>query len=81
MKKIQAFDNGGETADRYTVILPNSDTYLMSMDANMPNGVCIYVGKSFGMEGKQLQLGDLSKGVLVQIITLLVTFSCDRGKR
>lgn len=80
MDRIKVFDNGGETADRYTVIFPDGSMYLMSVDANMPKGVCIYAGNKNGLERysiddlKVIQVGDLEKGALIQIINLLLTF-------
>jgi hypothetical protein len=43
------FDNGGKSMDRYSVYIhdPESgyfDLFLMSSNANMPNGVCLYEG-------------------------------------
>jgi len=43
MRRLNVYDNGGKTADRYTVVL-NDDQWLLSHDANMPNGVCMYGG-------------------------------------
>jgi hypothetical protein len=71
-------------ADRYVFVvkdmLPDTDTWTMdvwymSIDANMPNGVCSYAGdspKAIPANTKRIQLGDLPKGTLVQIINLLV---------
>ena len=41
---LKIWDNGGKTADRYTVRIRN-DYYYMSHNANMPNGVCMYAGQ------------------------------------
>jgi len=51
--------------------------YYMSDDANMPNGICIYAGdnpKAIPANSKQLQLGDMPRGVLLKIIDILSTF-------
>jgi len=42
-------DNGGKTADRYTVIIGNEVRY-MSHDANAPNGVNMYAGEMTEMK-------------------------------
>lgn len=42
---LKIYDNGGKTADRFTVIFSTGDIYLMSHNANMPNGVCVYFGQ------------------------------------
>lgn len=39
---IKALDNGGTTADRYTIIV-DRDVFTMSSDALMPNGVNMYL--------------------------------------
>ena len=41
---FRLLDNGGQTADRYTLILNthNVDSWSMSHDCTIPNGVCIY---------------------------------------
>lgn len=41
---VRAFDNGGISADRYLITLGEGHSWLMSEDADMPNGVCIYDG-------------------------------------
>lgn len=41
---IEVYDNGGETADRYTVIIDNN-VYLMSDNPLSPQGVNQYNGK------------------------------------
>ncbi len=72
--EIKVYDNGEETADRYTVVL-GSEMHLMSEDANMPNGICMFLGqyrpKDKGQLGAQKTLGQMPKGVLLQIIHLL----------
>jgi hypothetical protein len=77
------YDNGGKTSDRYTVILPNKDIYLMSENANAPNGVCIYLGKKTqgfidylvestkAKEEKEISFFSLPSGVQKQIVALL----------
>ena len=45
--KVKVFDNGNKTFDRFTVYIRNLeakdyDVYLMSHNANMPNGYCQY---------------------------------------
>lgn len=42
--KITIHDNGGKTADRYTVIIGES-MFTMSTHANMPNAVNMYAGQ------------------------------------
>ena len=49
-RETYVFDNGGITADRYTVVIdlgdnaPDFHCWYMSPDAAMPNGVCMYGG-------------------------------------
>ena len=80
--KIQIFDNGGETADRYTLCLwfdqEKCDVYLMSDNANSPNGICIYSGEFSSSRWnellshkKQISFLDLPKGVLAKIVDIL----------
>ena len=75
--RIRVFDSGEGTADRYTVYI-GKDAYGMSRDADMPNGVCMYLGlkspEKVGPEvlGREYVVGDMPHGVLVQIINLLV---------
>ena len=40
--KIKVWDNGGATADRYTVVVGKA-VFDLSADCDMPNGVCQYV--------------------------------------
>jgi len=40
---LEVWDNGGETCDRYTVLI-GSDIYHMSDNATSPNGVNCYGG-------------------------------------
>ena len=69
--KIRVFDNGGKTADRYTVLL-DEDGYGMSEDANMPNGVCMSIwGEYVPGQDREIVLGELPKGTLVAIINIL----------
>ena len=71
--KIRVFDNGGKTADRYLVELEDN-SWFMSENANSPNGVCMYAGKSENecpKDSREIQLGDLPGGTLCQIIYLL----------
>lgn len=74
--KIKVYDNGGETVDRYTVVL-GGHVYLMSADANMPNGVCSYAAtvddfaKDFAAGDPQVEIHSLPRGVLVQIVRIL----------
>jgi hypothetical protein len=47
LKDVRVADNGGKTADRYTVLI-GRHYWNMSEDANMPNGVCMYAGYTDG---------------------------------
>ena len=51
-EKIVIYDNGGETMDRYTVIIGN-DVYGMSDDATSPQGFNQYIGEV----GQDIKLG------------------------
>ena len=64
--KIEIFDNGGKTTDRYTVIIRGKfgcNVFLMSSDANTPNGVNVYAG-DYDM------LGDMSKQIKIEFDSL-----------
>ena len=50
--KVVAYDNGGETMDRYTVII-NNDAYGMSDNASSPQGFCQFIGEV----GRDIKLG------------------------
>lgn len=45
---VEVLDNGGETADRFTVII-EEDVFGMSSNALMPNGVNLYSGEKKDM--------------------------------
>ena len=70
--KIKVYDNGGKTADRYTVeiIHFNGDTdfFGMSDNATSPNGFNQYIGNDVYCNDKQIRLIDLNKYVLCAII-------------
>lgn len=57
---VKVYDNGGETFDRYTVILPDGSVFGMSYDAT---GFNQYVGDI----GKDIEAGD-HLGVLLPAI-------------
>jgi len=44
MELVDIYDNGGETVDRYMVILPDGSVYTMSDDPDEYMGVCLYSG-------------------------------------
>ncbi len=45
-KFVAAYDNGGNTLDRFTIVfLPNYDYWNMSHNASSPQGVCQYGGR------------------------------------
>ena len=67
-----AYDNGGKTADRYTIVFKQGEEYhlyFMSSDANMPNGICMYGGSilGYGEFGKRINFNKLPNGVKKQI--------------
>ena len=71
--KVKVYDNGGITADRYTMVFPTGDTYLMSEDANMPNGVCMYVGENIYIDpaiDKRIDTDALPEGTKKKIAEL-----------
>ena len=72
--KVKVYDNGGITADRYTMVFPTGDTYLMSEDANMPNGICMYAGDNPAIPDRnidrKIDIEDLPKGVKKKIAEL-----------
>ena len=49
----------GETHDEYMVIFPDESVYLMSHDADMPNGVCGYYSQEPDVLWTQLDNGDM----------------------
>ena len=54
MSKVQVYDNGGKTLDRYTVIIDNEDVYTMCHNPNSPTGVNQYAGKLNELPGAQM---------------------------
>lgn len=81
--KLRVYDNGGKTADRYTVIVevPNDEfggeVYGMSDDANEPNGFNQFIGypkdyEDLTEDNKRIRLVDLPQSTLVAIIRRLV---------
>ena len=72
--KVRVYDNGGITADRYTIVFPTGDTYLMSEDANMPNGVCMYAGDNPAIPDKdidrEIDIENLPEGTKKKIAEL-----------
>lgn len=79
MKKynVQIFDNGGKTADRYTVFI-NYDIYLMSYYPDRANEVCAYFGdiRDFIMDNNKfyelgIQLNKIPKNLRYQIRKLI----------
>lgn len=73
--QLLAYDNGGSTADRYTIILKNDegeqDCYAMSEDVRSPNGVCIYLGDRANTDWMKLIDNDkLPSTVLLAILEL-----------
>jgi len=70
---LRVWDNGGETTDRYTVVV-GEDVYYMSENANMPNGVCMYGGRldeGEPMGDEMPGIGSLPAGTLIAIVRLL----------
>lgn len=71
--KITVYDNGGETVDRYTVIVGN-DVFAMSDNALMPDGYNQYMGawaefdfKNNPAIGKEIEYSSLSDEVKTAI--------------
>ena len=68
---ITAYDNGGITADRYTIVFPTGDIYCMSRDADKPNGICMYAGENKNIPvdniDEKINVEDLPEGVRRQI--------------
>jgi hypothetical protein len=72
---IVAWDNGGQTADRYTVQI-GDHFWFMSPNANMPNGVCMYAGEARNLpfleeDSVKISIGDLPRGTAFQLVYLL----------
>ena len=76
-KFVAAYDNGGNTLDRFTIVfLPDYDYWNMSHNASSPQGVCQYGGRftlryikaDFFLRNKRVfVLGDLPDAVQHQI--------------
>lgn len=78
---MKVYDNGGKTADRYTVVFSDGSMYAMSADANMPNGVCMHIGNEKftyvhpDSLGKKINAKSLPEGTRKQIEYLKSTYS------
>jgi len=72
---IKVYDNGGETLDRYTVII-NGDVFTMSSDPLWVLGVNQWLGTVDEIDaqrlGKEVTLKQLPKEVLIAIIYRLL---------
>ena len=78
-RKIRVFDNGGETFDRYTIVIDNN-VYGMSDNADQANGFNQYIGE-LGLDcnesnlnsfdNNQIELKQLPSGTLIGIINRL----------
>lgn len=67
---VKAWDNGGLTMDRYTIVI-GDDVWFMSTYPAYPNGVCGYGGFWMGdLEEPPIALNKLPITVLKQIIIL-----------
>lgn len=74
LSEVKVYDNRGKTIDRYTVVFPTGDIYLMSVDANMPNGVCTYAGNDQDIisdEDKRIDVDEIPSGTKQQIKNLM----------
>lgn len=68
----EIWDNGGETADRYTVFLTDGSAIGLSDDANMPNGFNMWVDALPGDHlGTQVQWTDLPDVVQQAVVNRL----------
>lgn len=48
---VKVYDNGGETLDRYSIILPDGSVFTMSENPTSPNGVNQYAGEASDLPG------------------------------
>lgn len=66
--KIIAYDNGGSTFDRYTIII-DKDVYIMSHNPTNAQGVCQYFGKGdcLLVTDKRVKVLDLPTSVQLKI--------------
>ena len=55
------------------IVKIGSSFYEMSGDANMPNGVNMYIGDCILHDRREILLGDVPKGMLVAIIRRILT--------
>ena len=77
---VKAWDNGGLTMDRYTVVI-GDDVWFMSNYPAYPNGVCMYGGEcptdyNDVYLGKPISLDKLPTAVLEQILVLAKEATC-----
>ena len=83
-EEVRVYDNGGVTTDRYTVVFPTGDAYLMSSDADQPNGVCMYAGENIYIDpdfDKRIDANTLPEGVKKQIKHLLSILKDKEGEK
>jgi len=76
--QVDVYDNGGRTADRYTIFVwrdpaGRAEAYGMSDNATAPNGFNQFIGMGSEVEqpprdSKLVRLVDLPKSTLVAII-------------
>ena len=78
MDFLSAYDNGGETLDRFTIVFITDGegetcTYTMSKNATSPQGVCMFAGTnlvSLETPGIEMELLTLPVAVQQQIEAL-----------
>lgn len=74
LKGVIVYDNGGETADRYTVIVPDGSVYGMSSNPSSSQGFNQYSGEKsefpngLSHTGKKVDVSKLPEGVQKAII-------------
>ena len=59
MKAIKAFDNGGKTFDRYTIVFDDQSQFSIGPTGNHPQGVCTYLGIYLPTNDPETPLSDL----------------------
>jgi 3-mercaptopyruvate sulfurtransferase SseA len=81
---VKVFDNGEETFDRFTVYIHDPaagdyDVYLMSHNANMPNGCCQYVDYVTDIDERGLRQKHIPHGVYFKIKQIILERNPTKG--
>ncbi len=78
---MRAYDNGGRTADRYSVTMPDGDVLSMSSSPSHPQGVCTYLGEGTEPDGVEIPFEQLPQACRDQVAGELLSFYRDLTDR